>query len=89
MVCRLCAVSPGRPEESEEGGRLEVESVPPLRRRSRLRAGIRASPNSHGAHPQRIAPRICEGPALPPARGVWELLVFPTRTKGRSDPRPR
>src|SRR5436853_7799557 len=82
MVCRLCPIPAGRPEESEEGGRLEVESISPLRRRSRLRAGGRPPPTSHGDHPQRIAPRLREGPRLPPVRGVWELLVLPTREKG-------
>src|SRR5438105_8449084 len=89
MVRELCPIPSGRSEESEGGGRLGFESIPPVRRRSRLRAGGRPPPNSHGDHPQRIAPRICEGPSLPPVRGVWELLVLPTRAKGRSDPGPR
>src|SRR5205809_8056584 len=88
MVRRLWTISAGRSEESEEGGRLGVESIPPLRRRSRLRAGGRPPPNSHGDHPQRIAPRLCEGPGLPPVRGVRELLVLPTPAIGRSDPGP-
>src|SRR5438034_3744513 len=70
LVRRLCPLPAGHPEVPPTGGRLEVQPVPPLRRRSRLGSRGPASQRSDRDDREHAPSRFRAGPRLAAPGGV-------------------
>src|SRR5438552_2773720 len=89
LVRRLCTLPARRPKVPPTGGRLEVQSVPPLRRGSRFGSRGPASQRSDRVDCEHAPPRFRAGSGLATPGGIWESVVLVRCPAGRSHPHVR